>query len=364
MKETKIRKVFTGTNEYYVYDMKADMFGKRKRIYGRSESEVYQKIEEALQEQEQKILSLDVGEEKISDYIRCYFKGIVKNNNTSDVKRQLRFCERAVFGSQIDKNISEINEQDIQEFYNFLSQSYAYESIKDIDKIFKKIFEIAAIRNAKHIDFKSLTIPKVKLPRDGNNYIFSPEEYEEVLSFCIEDNCQRFGKNEQLITFCLFTGLKIDTVTKLTADNIDLKNGTITYRIGRSNPRDITAKLSDRCIQWLSQQADDGSLPLKSGNEDDSAGISRYTCTENTPLFTNSNGVSPTLQSIMSSITHLAIWLGFPKNVSAKSLHKSYVIYELENGANPSELYRRLGLSERRMITNIQNQYELQQSLK
>lgn len=40
----EIRKVFTGSREYYVYDLDKDFFGKSKRIYAATEGELKEKI--------------------------------------------------------------------------------------------------------------------------------------------------------------------------------------------------------------------------------------------------------------------------------------------------------------------------------
>ena len=39
----EIRKVFTGSREYYVYDLDKDFFGKSKRIYAATEGELLHK---------------------------------------------------------------------------------------------------------------------------------------------------------------------------------------------------------------------------------------------------------------------------------------------------------------------------------
>ncbi len=52
----KIRLVNTRGNEYYVYDLDEDMFGKKKRLYAKSEEELKAMIEKATEEREDALM--------------------------------------------------------------------------------------------------------------------------------------------------------------------------------------------------------------------------------------------------------------------------------------------------------------------
>lgn len=351
----KIRKVFTGSNEYYVYDLDEDAFGKRKRIYGKTEGEVRQKIEAAMEEKEVMVSAYKPKTKKLSDYVMYYFKNAVGKIPSRDIKRLIALFERAVFGSELDRDIDAISETDIQEFYTALVEKFPLASVKDIDAVLRKTFELSNAEKVTSLSFDNVSIP-VERAKAATDYIMTPEEFEDMLSFCIADNCTRYGKNELIIVFCMMTGIKLSALKTLQIKDVDIENGTLSCE-GRDIP------LSERCVSWLRQCADAGLLFASAELGKDSTGISRYTCKENDLLFINSNGVSPTLQSIQTTIFSITKRCGLPKGITGKTLCKSYVISELERGTTEEELCRRLGYRTSRSINDIRDEYEVRKIL-
>lgn len=358
-----IRKVFTGTNEYYVYDLDENIFGKRKRLYAKTEGELKEKIEEAEQERNLSLALYKPKTKILSDYVRYYFKNAVGNIPSRDIKRLIILFERSVFESEIDKDIDTITEAELQNFYDDLIEKFPLESVKDIDRVLRKTFKLSNKEGLTSFDFKKIKLPKNNVSSVNVSYILNPEEFESMLSFCIADNCTRYGKNQLLIIFSMMTGLKLSSIKKLTPKDFDLEKKLV-FTENRFFP------LSEKCVLWLKQQVSNNFISLANDNIDDKIntenkfiGITRYTSSENNPVFINSNGTSPTLQSVQSTISSIAKRCGLPKGITGKTLCKSYIISELENGATIEQLCERFRYKNRRSITDIQDEYEIRKTL-
>ena len=324
-----IRKVFTGTNEYFVYDLDEDAFGKRKRLYGKTEGELKEKIEQAENERSARIAIFKPKTKALAEHIQYYFKNAVGNIPSRDIKRLMLLFERAVLETEIDKDIDTITEKDL-------------DSVVEIDDVFKKIFELSNEDGITKFDFKKIKLPKEETTAT-TNYILTPEEFEDMLSFCIADNCTRYGKNELLITFSMLTGLMFSTIKKLTTKDFDLENKTVLI-----NKKPFP--LSEKCVDWLKQSVEQEFIPPLESNDE-------------IIVFTNSNNVSPTLQSIQSTLSSITKRCGLPKGITGKTLCKSYIISELSKGATVKSLCKLFGYKNRRKITEIQDEYEIRQAL-
>lgn len=352
----KIRKVNTGTNEYYIYDLDMDAFGKQKRIYGKTEGEVKLKIEAALKEREEIVSVYKPKTKKLSDYVTYYFKKAVGQIAAGDLKSKISLFERVVFGSKLDRDIDTISEADIQEFYESLVEKYPLSSIEKIDAVLQKTFAISNTEGTTNLSFDNIKLPAEINDGTEDYYILTPKEFEELLSFCIADNCTRYGSNELIIVFSMMTGIKFSDLKTIQNKDVDLAKGTV-FCAGR------TVQLSDKCREWLKHQADEGRLLSSAPMEGDGAGISRYTCDGESLLFVNSKGLSPTIQGIQYTMNSITKRCGLPKGIKGKTLCKSYVIYELENGTTAEELSRQLGYKTSRPINDIRDEYEVRKRL-
>lgn len=154
----KIRKVFTGTQEYWVYDLDEDEFGKRKRLYAKTEGELKQKIEQAEKEKREKIARYKPKTSLLSDYVRYYFKNAVGNIPSREIKRLLKMFEKIVFGSEIDKDMNTITTKEMQDFYAALIEKYPYESVQEIDKILRKTYTLANQDGVSNFNYDEVTI--------------------------------------------------------------------------------------------------------------------------------------------------------------------------------------------------------------
>lgn len=325
-----IRKVFTGSGEYYVYDLDEDSFGKRKRIYAKSESELKEKVAQAERERQLVLAAQKPQSNLLSECVKFYFKNAIGKLSATDIKRLMTLAENTIYGSMIDVNIDLITSDAMQAFFDKLCAVYHPSSVKEIKEVLQKTFALLETE----MNFDDIRIDAKATPV---SCIITPSEYESVIEYCLLDNCTRFGKNEQIILFCMMTGISLSAAKKLNRSDVDLdaKNFTIA---GKTYP------LSDKASAWMQEQILSGSL-------------------NDSPLFVNGNGVSPTLQSIQSSIDSITKRLGLPKGLTGKTLTKSYIIWQLDKGMTAEALTEYFSYKDKFKIQEIYNEYKVRVEL-
>lgn len=324
-----IRKVKTNNQEYYVYDLDKDIFGKRRRLYGKTEEELNERIRQAQDIMEQQRSKLPDGC-KLKDFVLYYFRMASGNISGTNMKRLVNLFENAVFDSSIDRNMNELTIDEIQDFYKTLTNKYATDNIKDIDIIMGNIFEITNKAGRTDLDYSAVSIPEASSNFFVPDYIASAEELDKMLDFCLADNCRKYKANELFITFMLLTGLAYNDVTKIPCDEVDLSIPEL-----KTNGR--TFALDERTAEWLKKMDGEEKLHISShgGGE---------------MLFLDSTGFKKTLDAILKSC-------GLPKTITRKSLHKSCIIRKIEEGVSPAKLYKNYGYKSADEITSMYDEY-------
>lgn len=326
----KIRKVCTGTNVYFVYDLDEDALGKRKRLYAKTESELKEKIEQADKERQLSLAAQRPTSTQLSDCANFYFKNAVGKIAATDIKRLVVLFSNTVYGSMIDKNINTITAEEIQSFLDKLSEVYHVRSVEEVKNTLEKVFTLYD----QEVDFSAISVNEKATPV---SCIVTPSEYEEVIDYCILDNCTKCGKNELLLLFCLFTGIALSKAKKLNRSDLDLENKSFTLE-GRTYP------LPDKAVAWLQEQILAGAL-------------------NDSPLFVNSRNVSPSLQSIQSTIDSITKRLGLPKGLTGKTLTKSYIVWQLNNGMSAEALTEYFGYKDKFKIQSVFDEYKVRTEL-
>lgn len=340
----KIRKVFTGSREYYIYDLDKDFFGKTKRIYGATEAELKEKVAAAEAERATLLEIYKPNGNKLSDYVLFYFKCAVTQESMATIKRLTTLFENAIFGSKIDKNIDEITQDEMQVFYNKMVLKFEQISIDEITEVLKKTFALAEQNKITcQVDFSSI---RKEVPSSGavaTAYIMSPKEFDSILSFCFADECRKYGINELVIIFMMLTGFRFQDIRVLKAQNINLEEKRVLIR-GRSYP------LSDKCVEWIEMQIEAGRLPECNAEND-------------RLFFINSHGNQLTMQSVHSTIRNITKACGLPKGITTKTIRKAFIVHELDNGVTPRQVKDNLRSPSVREIMNAQGEYNLQTSI-
>ncbi len=318
----KIRYVNVGTGKYYVYDFD-DALGKKKRLYGKTQAELEKKIEQAKQERAGILDSQKPQSNKLSECVDFYLLSSANTIKASDIKRLFTLFDNTIKNSEIDRDIEDLTATDIQKFLDKMSASYHRKNVMELYEHLQKIFELYEQK----IDFGSIAINDIQ----PASCIITPSEYEKIISYCLFDNCTKCGQNERLILFCLFTGLTYTKVKKLNSSDIDMTKGT--FMLG-----EIEYPLSEQCASWLREQFLSGTL-------------------NQSPLFVNGNNVSPSLQSIQTTVDVITRHLGLPKCLTSKTLPKSYIIWRIENGDSTEKLAKYFGYASECEVLNIYNEF-------
>jgi len=326
----KIRLVTTGTNYYYIFDLDRDESGKRKRLYAKTEDELKEKIRIAERERSLMLSTKKLQTTKLSECVKFYFKSIVGKVTVSELKRFTVLFENTVYDSAIDKKINDVTIEEIQIFLDKLSDIYHKQSVKEIKNVLEKVFYLYE----QDIDFSSIAISD-KASR--KSCILTPSEYEEIIEYCLLDNCTRFGKNELLFLFCLFTGIMPSKAKKLNKSDFNFKNKTFELE-------NKTYPMNEQTCVWLQEQ-------ILLGRFGD------------TPFFINGNNVVPTLQSVLSTIDSITKKLGLPKGFTGKTLTKSYVIWQLNKGVSAETITEYFGFKNSLKVKEIFDEFEIRTKL-
>ena len=340
----KIRKVSTGSKEYYVYDLDEDAAGKRKRLYANSEAELLEKIRQA--DEEKKVaLSYQLPEvQTLESYVKFYFKNAVGNIPSANIKRALQLFQTVVFPSELNKDITAITVQDIERFYRGLIEKYSEQSIDSIHEYLGKTFELSNTLGVTDFDFSKVNVPSRGKGELISEHIMNSEELRIMTDYCVEDDCKRYGRSELTITFSLLTGIKISEIQKLTEKDI---SDDFSYLI--LPKRDFP--LSERASVWLKNHlaVDD---PLRTLRLDGAA-----------TMFCNSNGKPTSLSSIQTTITRITQRLGLPRGITGKTIHKAVIVDRMSKGEQKEELRKLYGYKSSDPIQKMQDDYYILNAL-
>lgn len=332
--DKKIRIAKTHGQTYYVCDI-CDIFGKRKRLYGKTEEELKQRLKSELDYIEQYKNTLPVGC-RLKDFVLYYFRKSVGSISGANIKRLVNLFENAVFDSTIDRNMNELTVVEIQEFYNALSIKYAIDNIKDIDIVMGNVFEITNKLGRTNLDYNSVLLPEMNNSITTPDYIATAAELDKLLDFCLIDNCRRYKTNELSITFMLFTGLAYNEIIKIFCKDVDLDKSEL-----KVNGRMFC--LDERTTKWLKKMDEEEKLHISDHGDEEK-------------LFVNSTGFKGTLDSIIKSC-------GLPKTITRKSLHKACIIRKIEEGASPADLYKKYGYKRVEDVISMYDEYCIVQKL-
>ncbi len=293
---------------YYVYDLDVDEHGKRKRLYADTEEDLKKKIEEAKNNKQEELNGqIPIGS-RLQDYVKFYFKNIIGKIATVKINHLIKLFSNAVFNTEIDHNMDENTEEDILRFYNQLLDKYLYENVLEIDDVLRNTYALANKTGAVQFDYSVIPVPQGKYDWGGAEYIMNGEEMQVLLKYCLEDNCQKYGSNELVTVFAIYTGLYFSKIVKINENDVDLDNATVVTE-GRK------ISLSPECVEWLRKMQEEGSLHFDSDK----------------PLFMNRKGeVASSSASMMStpyaeSMTCLSIFSAISESfeIREEGLHRS-----------------------------------------
>lgn len=244
--------------------------------------------------------------------------GFVPANLASKIRLAL---EDAYDCELFQRDIHSITEDDVQRFFEIIGQWYRVETAELLKRIICTTFEIF------DVPFDATKVIPVIIQTVGdkkqNNIMLTPKEYEAMITFCRFDNRTRFGSNEDVILFCLLTGLPLSEAITLTYRDISFDNRRLKIK---NHP--LFFYRGDMVLRdWVRYKK------ATAHSEDD------Y-------LFVCRNGTVPKTQSILSTLNSIGRHLYLPRAITGKSLTKSFVIWQMSLGTPINNCQRYLGKSD------------------
>ena len=334
----KIRYVSTKNNSYYVFDLDEDITGKRRRLYADTEEELKRKIAEAESERKLQLFYQTPTGCRLKDYVVFYFKNAVGNIPSVKIKHLLDLFEKTVFDSEIDRDMTELTADELYLFYKKLLDKYPEKSVLEIHDTLGRTFALANSTNATDFDYSQVKFPEKANEVFSREYIMDSQEMAELLKYCLNDNCRKYGSNELVIVLALYTGLSFSKISRIRTSDVNLEESFL-FSDGRKIP------LSGECTAWLKKIREQG---LVSDTE--------Y-------LFTNRKGTAIYPAGVNVTVGQIANRCGMPNGINSKSLHKAYVLAELEKGVLPETLRDRFGYKSVSAVLAIQSDYQVRKAL-
>lgn len=333
-KKNNINRIFNGRDYYYAYRMPPDIFGKRKRLYAKTEEELLAKIEKYEQEKDEILRAYKPGAKKLADYIVYYFRHAVECFTNTKIDLKKRLFERTILNSKLNKDIDELTTEEINDYYRELSEKYTSANIKQINELIQNACTLAVKDGISCVvDFSQIIFPDDTIKRNKKDYILSPEEFDILLNYCINDTDSKNHKNTFIIIVIMLTGLPLSSVTNLRYRDVDLKRGVLSLE-------DREYCLTDEAKTWFTEF-----FKENDGSGDD------Y-------LFASSSGARTTKQVAAFAIKSFAKKCGLPDVINARTLQKSYIVYEINKGTPRKVLQQRLGYKKLCSITIVLKEYE------
>ena len=343
--QNSIRTVNIKGKVYYVYDLKSQYTNKKQRVYGNTEEELIEKVNARIDEQISENVYIKPEKPILREYIELYFKNSLNTMSATKLKRFSQVVEGSIYGSEIDKDMTELTAEELSTFFRGLFDKYPVESVIKSYEIVGEAFKLSNLYGDTDFNFSKVKLPKVNKQPKTYPYILTPDEYDRLLNFCLDDNCHTYGSGELIITLALYTGVKYTELTKTTADNFYEKDGKAYLKIGKAD-----TPLSEECVNWLKRMKEEGKLNL---GED--KGI---------PLFLNSDKNETSVVCISRTFEAIAKKrCGYPNGVGTKTLQKAFVVKSLLEGVPAEELAKNLGLGSKANVKKIADEFEIQKKL-
>jgi integrase len=325
----KVRLINTTAGSYFCYDLDPDKNGYVKRLYARTEEELVEKIDAARKLEELKNLRLAPDKNAlISDLIKFYFRCRVGKVPSQALKVKSDLATEVIYSSEIDIPLKDLNLLIIQAYFDRLSSKYTQGELENIKALLGE-----AIKNAGSHGIKSkIDLNLVSLPKDRQfeqkNYILSTAQHNRLAKFCISEETRQYSLNIMAIAFILYTGLMPVDSLRLKVSDFNMRDRALTLNTPKGNSvLRLEEDFAKFCDGWLFERE-----------------IKNELQSEKTDLFFESDGHIPKANSIGNTLTRIALRLGLPKGITCRSLQKSYVLRQLENGEKWQDIEKRLFL--------------------
>jgi integrase len=325
----KVRLINTSSGSYFCFDLEPDKNGHIKRLYAHTEEELIEKIADAEKLKELEILRLTPDENAlISDLIKFYFRCKLGKIPSSVLKVKSNLATEVIYSSEIDIPLKDLNFSIIQGYFDSLSTKYTQGELENIIILLNEVIKNAGRHGIKsEIDLNLISLPKSR-QYEQKNYILSTAQHNRLAKFCISEDARQYSLNIMSIAFILYTGLMPIDSLGLKVSDFNMRDRTFTFSTpDGSSILKLEEEFARYCDGWLFERE-----------------IKNELQSEKSDFFFETGGRIPKANSIGNTLTRVALRLGLPKGITCRSLQKSYVLRQLENGEKWQDIEKRLFL--------------------
>ncbi|MBD5159512.1 MAG: phage integrase family protein [Ruminococcus sp.] len=332
-KNYKIRQVETDGKLYYFYEMEWNLYGRRERFYAPTEEELWEKLQQTEDEKLKYILKSAPENPVLNDYINVYFKGQLSVGNSVEMKSDLLFVRTITSSSEIDRNITELSAENIQNYYNKLTEKYRTEEINRLHEILTEIFQ-----SFNHIGIQTADLSKMQIPdkktvsNKSERNLLSENEMKTLMIQC---RSSRNSNNAFVIIFALYTGIYMNDIFEIRNHDVRLDDGAVIVK-------DRTVPVCTECMEWLKERIADKAVEsdVLYKNPEQKESIIRNYLQSNPDeyLFTNARGNKTTFYPVSNFLKNIAEKCGISRSITPLALHCSYLADSIKNSATVEEL--------------------------
>ena len=334
-KNYKIRQVETDGKIHYFYEMEWNLYGRRERFYAPTEEELWEQLQQTEDERLKYLMKSAPANPVLNDYINLYFKGQISIGNPSELKSDLLFVRAMTSGSEIDRSITELSAEDIQNYYTKLTAQHSMKEIGRLHEILTEIF-----RSFNHIDIQTADLSTVELPDKKTvpdkprKELLSKQDMETLMLQCRTARNSN-NNNAWIIIFALYTGIYLNDIFEIRNRDVKLDDYTITVN-------GIAVPICIECVEWLkeriSEKAVETDVLYKNLEQQESIIRNYLQSNPDEYLFTNAHKNKTTYNPTVNFLKNTAEKCGLSRNITPLLLHRSYLADALKNGMTVEEL--------------------------
>lgn len=330
----KIRQVEKDRTLYYFYEMEWNLYGRRERFYAKTEEELWEKLQETENERLKYLMGTAPENPVLNDYINLYFKGQLSIGIPSEMKSDLIFVRTMTSGSEIDRSITELTVENIQNYYKKLTAKYTTKEISRLHDILLEIFQSFSHIGVQTADLSQVQLPDSKSEESKSGQILLSEQEMETLM--LQCHASRNSScNAWVVILALHTGIYLNDIFEIRRSDVKLNENAVIIN-GNAVP------LSGECIKWLKERILDMTAEtdtLYKNPEQKESIIRNYL--QSSPdkyLFTNVNGSQIKIKTVALFLKNTAKKCGISCSITPLALHRSYLANAMKNGKSSEEM--------------------------
>jgi hypothetical protein len=248
---------------YYYYELRFEQ-GKKKRFYGKTPNEVFDKLR-AFYKQNRQMFSMAIdGDTHFFVLFERYIKEALKYYTYKVCRRMIYFSNREVKGSIIDVPLKDLNADLISDFYEELYQKYPFCAIEEMHKyICETIMYANSVNLMENLNVDRIIFPKEHLEPVVERFM-SEMDRKKLMYLGMFDQGTEYSTIGIMVTLGLLTDIGVNTINKLNGDALDLERMTL-------RAKNVVRDINPEGYTWVRDA-------VKTG---------RISCDKNMPLVPN-----------------------------------------------------------------------------